>query len=137
MEKVRVDVAWCNKNFSATLGENVPGAVVFTAKTVEELYKEAKESLQFHVEGMLLDGDDVPQWLVDGDYEFEYNYVNVAALIRVCEPFVSIAAISRATGINQHQLSHYATGLKNPRPQQRKRIVDGIHKIGRELMAVV
>lgn len=137
MEKVRVDVAWCNKNFSATLGENVPGAVVFTAKTVEELYKEAKESLQFHVEGMLLDGDDVPQWLVDGEYEFEYNYVNVAALIRVCEPFVSIAAISRATGINQHQLSHYATGLKNPRPQQRKRIVDGIHKIGRELMAVV
>ena len=136
MEKVRVDVAWCNKNFSATLGENVPGAVVFTAKTAEELFKEAKESLKFHVEGMLLDGDDVPQWLVDGDYEFEYNYLNVAALIRVCEPLVSIAAISRATGINQHQLSHYANGIKNPRPQQRKRIVDGIHKIGRELMAV-
>lgn len=137
MEKVRVDVTWCNKNFSAAFGENVPGAVVFTASNVDELYKEAKETLKFHVEGMLLDGDDVPQWLVDGDYEFEYNYMNVAALIRMCEPLVSIAAISRATGINQHQLSHYATGLKNPRPKQRERIVDGIHKIGRELMAVV
>ena len=63
--------------------------------------------------------------------------MNVAALIRMCEPLVSIAAISRATGINQHQLSHYATGLKNPRPKQRERIVDGIHKIGRELLAVV
>ncbi len=137
MEKIRVDVAWCNKNFSASLGENVPGAVIFTAATIDELYKEAKDTLRFHVEGMLLDGDDVPQWLVDGDYEFEYNFVNVAALIRACEPMVSIAAISRATGINQHQLSHYATGLKNPRPQQRARIVDGIHKIGRELLAVV
>lgn len=137
MEKIRVDVAWCNKNFSASLGENVPGAVIFTAATIDELYKEAKDTLRFHVEGMLFDGDDVPQWLVDGDYEFEYNFVNVAALIRACEPMVSIAAISRATGINQHQLSHYATGLKNPRPQQRARIVDGIHKIGRELLAVV
>lgn len=31
---------------------------------------------------------------------------------------------NRTTGINQHQLSHYANGLKNPRPQQRQRIVE-------------
>ena len=51
------------------------------------------------------------------------------------ERFASMAAISRATGINQRQLSHYATGLKTPRPKQRQRIVEGLHKIGRELMA--
>jgi len=137
MEKIRVDVAWCNKNFSAQLGDNVPGAVVFTANTPDELYKEAKETLEFHVQGMLEDGDEVPQWLVDGDYEFEYHYVNVAALIRICEPLISIAALSRATGINQHQLSHYANGIKNPRPHQRQRIVDGIHRIGQQLITVV
>lgn len=136
MEKIRVDVAWCEKNFSATLGENVPGAVVFTAKTFEELKRETKDTLEFHIEGMQLDGDEVPQWIVDGDYEFEYNFINTAALIRSCEPYTSIAAISRATGINQHQLSHYANGLKKPRPQQRQRIVEGIHKIGRELLSV-
>lgn len=136
MEKIRIDVAWCEKNFSAALGEIVPGAVVFTAKTFEELKKEARASMEFHIEGLLEDGDEVPQWIIDGDYEFDYHFINTAALIRSCEPFTSIAAISRATGINQHQLSHYANGLKNPRPQQRQRIVEGIHKIGRELLSV-
>ena len=137
MEKIRVDVAWGNKNFSAALGENVPGAVVFTADTIEQLQAEAKETLQFHVEGMLEDGDDVPQWLAEGDYVFEWNYVDTATLLRAIEPYASIASISRASGINQHQLSHYANRVKKPRPQQRQRIVDGIHKIGRELIAVV
>ena len=137
MEKIKVDVAWCDKNFGASLGDNVPGAVVLTAKTYEELLREVPETLRFHVEGMLADGDEVPQWLIDGDYEFEYNLVDVATVLRAYEPFVSLAALSRASGINQHQLSHYANGLKQPRPQQRQRIVDGIHKIGRELLAVV
>lgn len=137
MEKIKVDVAWCDKNFGASLGDNVPGAVVLAAKTYEELLREVPETLRFHVEGMLADGDDVPQWLIDGDYEFEYNLIDVATVLRAYEPFVSLAALSRASGINQHLLSHYANGLKQPRPQQRQRIVDGIHKIGRELLAVV
>ena len=136
MEKIKVDVAWCDKNFGASLGDNVPGAVVLAAKTYEELLREVPETLRFHVEGMLADGDDVPQWLIDGDYEFEYNLIDVATVLRAYEPFVSLAAISRASGINQHQLSHYANGLKQPRPQQRQRIVDGIHKIGRELISL-
>ena len=137
MEKIRVDVQWCEKNFGAALGDNVPGAVVLTAKTYEELRREVPETLRFHVEGMVEDGDDVPQWLRNGDYELEYNLIDTTTVLRAYEPFISLAAISRASGINQHQLSHYANGLKQPRPQQRQRIVDGIHKIGRELLAVV
>lgn len=137
MEKIRVDVQWCDKNFGASFGENVPGAVVITAKTFDELTNEAEETLRFHVEGMLEDGDEVPQWLRDGDYELEYHYVDVVTMLRACESYASLAAISRATGINQNQLSHYATGIKRPRPKQRKRIVDGLHHIGRRLIAVV
>jgi hypothetical protein len=54
----------------------------------------------------------------------------------MCSPYASIAAISRVSGINQHQLSHYANGIKKPRPEQRRRIVKGLHKMGRELIAV-
>lgn len=136
MEKIRVDVQWCDKNFGGSLGENVPGAVVFTATSFSELQKEAKECLDFHVAGMLADGDEVPQWLVDGDYEFEWNLLDVATMLRAYEPYVTLAALSHASGINQHQLSHYANGMKRPRPQQRQRIVEGMHKIGRELLAV-
>ena len=137
MEKVRVNVAWCEKNFGASLDEKVPGAVVVTAKTFAELQKEVKETLEFHLEGMLRDGDDIPTWLEKGDYEFEYNFMDIATLLRAYEPFVSLAAISRSSGINQHLLSHYANGIKKPRPQQRERIVNGIHNIGKELLAVV
>lgn len=137
MEKIRVDVQWCNKNFGASLSDNVPGAVVLTAKTFEELQREVPETLRFHVEGMVADGDDVPQWLRDGDYEFDYNLVDVSTLLHAYEPYFTLAALSYASGINQHQLSHYANGVKQPRPQQRQRIVEGLHKIGRELLAVV
>jgi hypothetical protein len=50
---------------------------------------------------------------------------------------VTLTAINRATGINVKQLSHYTTGEKNPRPVQRERIVNGIHRIAAELAAVV
>ena len=67
MEKIIVNVSWCDKNFCASLSENVPGAVVVTAKSYDELADEIRETLNFHVEGMIADGDDVPQWLRDGD----------------------------------------------------------------------
>ena len=75
MEKVIVDVAWCDRNYGGSLGSNVPGAVVLTAPTLEALQKEAKESLEFHVEGLVENGEDVPEWLKNGDYEFVYNII--------------------------------------------------------------
>ena len=75
MEKIIVDVAWCDRNYGGSLGSNVPGAVVLTAPTLEALQKEAKKSLEFHVEGLMENGEDVPEWLKNGDYEFEYNII--------------------------------------------------------------
>ena len=75
MERIIVDVAWCGRNYGGSFGRNVPGAVVFTAPTFEALQKEAKESLEFHVEGLMENGEDVPEWLKNGDYEFEYNII--------------------------------------------------------------
>ena len=123
-ETIIVNVSWCGKNFSASFGENVPGAVVFTASNFSELQKEAQVSLDFHLEGMEEDGDPVPSWWKSGDYEFRFQYTDVASLLQAYSDLVPLASISRASGINQHQLSHYSTGLKTPRPQQRQRIVD-------------
>lgn len=133
MEKITVNVSWCEKNFCASLSNNVPGAVVFTAATYDDLQQEAADSLAFHIEGMIADGDEVPQWLVSGEYEFEF-VLDAAALIHSCEPYVSLAAISRASGINQRQLSHYANCTKRARPEQRQRIINGIHRIGSRMM---
>ena len=135
-KNIKVYVEWTDKNLCASLSDNVPGSIVVTAKNIIELKREVAKTLKFHIEGMFADGDEVPQWLVEGKYEFDYEYLSAAALIKACEPYASLAALSRATGINQRQLSHYANGIRHPRPEQRKRIVEGMHKIGRELLSV-
>lgn len=72
MEIIKVTVAKCGTNYAASLSDNVPGAVVLTADTYEELQQKAPEVLKFHVEGMIADGDNVPDWLRNGEYKFEY-----------------------------------------------------------------
>lgn len=134
MKKITVHVSWYEKNFGAALGDEVPGAVVLTAKTFEELQEAVPETLRFHIEGLLEDGEEeVPAWLAKGDYELEWD-LDTAALLQVCSQYATLAAISRASGVNERQLSHYANGTKKPRQPQRQRIIEGLHKIGRSLM---
>jgi len=137
MEKIKVLVDWCDKNFGAvTECEALNGLVTVTAKTYDGLMRELKEAVRLHVHDSVEDGEDVPEWLAAGEYEFDIE-LGMAALLRKCEQFTSLAAIARASGINQQQLSHYASGLRVPRTEQRQRIVDGLHRIGNEFLSVV
>lgn len=133
MEKIHVKVDWCDKNFGAvTECEALDGVAVATHKTFDGLLAELREAIREHV----TDNENVPRWLADGEYEFDLE-LNTCALLRRCEQFTSLAAISRASGISQQQLSHYANGLREARNEQRRRIVEGIHRIGRECLELV
>lgn len=109
--------------------------MIATARSLAKLKENFEESLKLHIEGCVADGDSLPKYLVDGYYAFEYN-LDTAALLRDAETYTTMAAISRASGINQKQLSHYANGLKQPRPLQRERIINGLHLIGSHIMAL-
>lgn len=132
---INVEISWSEKNFCCGWGYEGVGAILCTNKTLSGIKQDFEESLRFHVESMVEDGDQVPEWLVYGDYEIVYT-LSASALLRNAESFTTMAAISRATGINQKLLSHYANALKIPRPAQRQRIVDGLHMIGRQFLAV-
>ena len=80
MEKIKVFVDWVDKNFGATLEEKVPGAVVATDKTFEGLKNAIASSLSFHVEGMMKDKEEVPSWLTNREYVFEYVLTPAAQL---------------------------------------------------------
>ena len=137
MEKLRIIIDWCDRNYGAVVEDDrIGGAVVATHKTHKGIISAIEEALRFHVETAVADGDELPTWLVDGDYELCYEY-STAAIIRRSESFTSLSAISRASGINVQQLSHYANGVKRPRREQRERILQGIHSLGRELLAVI
>ncbi len=132
---IEVEIGWSEKNYCCGWGYEGVGAILCTNKSLPGIKKDFEESLRFHVEAMVEDGDQVPDWLVAGDYVIVYT-LSAAAMLRDAESFTTMAAISRATGINQKLLSHYANALKVPRPAQRQRIVDGLHMIGRQFLAV-
>lgn len=132
---LQIEISWSEKIYCCGWGFDGIGAILCTGKTVEALKKDFEESLRFHIEAMVEDGEAVPEWLAAGCYEIEYS-LSSAALLREAERFTSMAAISRITGINQKLLSHYANAVKIPRPAQRQRIVDGLHQIGRQFLAV-
>lgn len=137
MEKqiIRVDVSWTEDNFGCVWSDEDYGTVVVTAKSLDKLKADFEESLRFHIEGCLEDGDKLPEYLVKGDYKIEY-VLNAAALLRDAEEYTTMAAISRASGINQKQLSHYANGHKQPRPAQVQKIKGGLQRIGTQLLAL-
>jgi len=138
MEKITVFIGWAEKNYSAYTDdfERLGGVVVATGKTLEAVKKEFQSALLFHIEGCKEDGDNIAEWLLSGQYEIEYT-LETSALLHNFDGIITRAAIARATGINERQIGHYASGIRNPRPMQRKRIVAGLHKISRELASVV
>jgi len=135
-EKVNVLISWSGNNYCATsVGATINGVVIVTNKTLQGVKNDFSESLDFHVEGMLRDGDKINEWLKNKDYVIIYTF-DISALLHSLDGILTRSAISRVTGINERQLGHYASGHRRPRPNQQNKIIEGIHKIGRELMVV-
>ncbi|GFI14070.1 hypothetical protein IMSAGC008_01620 [Muribaculaceae bacterium] len=133
--KLKIDVSWTGNNFCCAWNDEDAGTVVATAKTLAKLKYDFEESLKWHIEGCVADGDKLPEYLVNGEYDLVYE-LDTAALLRDAETYTTMAAISRASGINQKQLSHYANGIKQPRPMQRARIIAGLQVIGTQILAL-
>lgn len=136
MEKIKVEVHWEDKNYSAGWGMPGLGTVLCTQESLDGLKAEFAEALRFHVEGCVADGDKVPAWLASGEYEIEYD-LQPSALLRQAERYTTLAAISKATGINVKQLSHYANATKKPRPEQQRRIKEGLRAMAQGMMALL
>lgn len=130
MEKIKINVDW-DKNYSASPQGM---AVAVTGKTLDEIKERMNQSLILHIAGIIEDGEIVPPEF-SGNYELEYE-LTTRALLHHTEGIVSRKAIAQVTGINLQQLSHYAKGWRNPRPDMQKRIEEGIKEIGKRLLAV-
>jgi len=132
MQAITVNIDWEN-NYGA-YSEKVSGCVA-THKTLEGVKLAYIEALEFHLEGLHADGDEIPA-VTQGKYRLDF-VLNVRALLHYFEGVLTRSALSRVTGINERQLGHYFTGHRKPRPEQRKKIVEGLHRIGKEINSVV
>lgn len=109
--------------------ENVPG-VYGEGETVQE----TKDSIMTGIKAYKKHNEVIPAEL-EGDIEIEWQY-DIPSLLQYYSGIFSKPALERLTGINQKQFFHYASGSIKPRPAQRKKISEALHRLGAELLTV-
>ncbi len=129
---LQVVIERAENNYSAY----IPGidGVVATGKTVDEIKENMTEAIRVFVETCEELGCDIPEEL-QGDYELHFK-MDVKSLLDFYSGVFSKSGLERITGINQKQLWHYASGNRNPRPEQALRIERALHKLGEELLSI-
>ena len=132
MGRIIINVDYTDNFVAYPANEDI--ACVVTAKSFQELQKETEFSLRLHIDSMLEDGDPVPEEFL-GEWQLDWN-LSVRALLHYLDGIVPKSAIAKATGINQQQLTHYASGYRVPRPAMRAKIINGIHAIANQLSAI-
>jgi predicted RNase H-like HicB family nuclease len=102
--------------------------------SIEEAMADAKAALEGFVEVLRERGKPVPG-ILSGEYQLVFEF-DTEALLKHINGIVTKTALAKASGINPSQLTHYSSGLKKPRKEQREKIIEGLHKLGRDLLSV-
>ena len=112
MEKLIVQIGASSDHFGA-FAINCDG-IYGAGNSVDECKQNLLEGLRLYIST----NEILPEILM-GEFEIEYHF-DVQSLLSHYSNVFTKPALERLTGINQKQLHHYATGLKKPRPAQRK-----------------
>ncbi len=128
---IRVFIERGNDGYSAYMPDenNLPFGLIGDGDTAQEaindFYKARDEMKDLFKE----EGKEFP------DVEFEFSYDIPSFLAYYCDR-LSIAGLSRITGVNQGQLSHYLTGHRRPSEKTARKIQDALHAFGKEISQV-
>lgn len=134
MKEVVINIDWVPNNYGAA-PENEAIACVSTGNTLDEVKQNILEAIEFHIEGMLEDGEPIPEEFL-GEWVPIFK-LSTRAQLKYTDRFITRKALARETGIAEQQLSHYANGQRHPRPSMQRRITDGIAAICRHLAVVL
>ena len=132
MGTIKAFITWDN-NYGV-YSDDALGSVA-TGKTLDEAKENFRSALEFHLEGMHEDGDDIPE-NIQGNIDIVFE-LNTKAILHHYEGVITRSGLAKRTRINERLLGHYATGYRTPRRTQRKKIIDGIHSLGKELLELV
>ncbi len=76
---------------------------------------------------------DYPDEVAELQFDFAYD---LASFLAYYSGKLTLAGLSRITGVAQGQLSHYITGHRNPSPRTVEKINHALHSFGLELSQV-
>ena len=66
------------------------------------------------------------------EVELEFHY-DIASFLSYYAKVITPAGLEKLTGVNRHQLSHYATGQRHPRPAMAKKIEVALKKFSADI----
>ena len=129
--KVKVIIEQNSKGrYSAFIDDNrITFGILGEGKTVEETIEDFKIGYQEMKETYQSVGREI------SELEFEFKY-DTASFLSAYSNVLSLAGLSRLTGLNQRQLSHYVTGRKHPTRRTVEKIRESVHAFGRNLCQV-
>ena len=132
MKKIRVIMELGEDGYGVSFPdiENIFGF----GENLEMAKADAYKVLEYYMDILNKKNETLPE-ILRGDYELDFEY-DIESLLKHIEGIVTKTALAKASGINPVQLSHYSSGLKKPRKAQKEKIINGLHKLGKELLSV-
>lgn len=131
MKNLTAIVEKTGTGYSAYIDHNDQVVAATTGTTLVELKFNLQEALNLFIEVSIEMGQDVAglenaniQLQLDVPHFFEYYKT------------INVSAFSEYTGLNRSLLSQYATGKKQPSEKQSLKIIEGIHKLGKEYLSI-
>lgn len=92
--------------------------------------KEARQDFLDTFEAMRQDHLERTGENVEAEFEFVYD---ASAFLQYYKGLLTLAGLSRMTGINKSQLSQYVTGRRHPSPKTQERIKASVQQFAQEL----
>nr|DAI42912.1 MAG TPA: putative nuclease of the RNAse H fold, HicB family [Caudoviricetes sp.] len=132
MKTLKIIIERAENNYSAFI-DGVDG-IIATGNSVDEIKSNMVSAIEAYVEECKELGCELPETL-KGEYELCFK-MDVKSLLDFYSGIFSKAGLERITGINQKQLWHYASGGRNPRPEQAMKLETALHKLGEELLSI-
>jgi predicted RNase H-like HicB family nuclease len=120
--KLKMIVEKTNTGFSAFCEEQ---PIYTTGESVAELINNAHEAVQLYLE-------DETHKVAPGDIRFEIDFQQFFSYYKV----LNASFLAEKIGMHPTLLSQYIKGHKKPSEKQTRKILEGIHQIGRELAEI-
>lgn len=121
-----------DNNYSAFIPD-VDG-ITATGTTFEEIKQNMANAITATIEECQESGYQLPEEL-SGEYSLAFK-MDIKSLLDFYNGIFTKSGLERITGINQKQLWHYASGMRNPRPEQVLKLETALHKLGEELLSI-
>ena len=133
MRKISVIIGWASDGtISAMMSDELFSGM---GDTVEEAVADMKRGITLFIETAKAMKFPYKEYL-DGDFEVELEYDAVSAL-KYAREYIKDTKLAELTGIPAAQLGRYANDRCKPRPAQRRKIIEALHKFAMPFHSIV